>query len=107
MRAGAGARACLESWDFDGALDSVWALVKRANQYVDENQPWKLARDEAQVARLDTVLYGTAEALRNLSIWLTPFMPSACATMQEQLGLPPCVPVLGQIAWSGAHFPPK
>ena len=92
VRAGAGARACLESWDFDGALDAVWTLVKRANQYVDENQPWKLARDEAQAARLDTVLYGTAEALRNLSIWLTPFMPSACATMQEQLGLPPLRP---------------
>ena len=73
---------------FDGALDAAWSLVRRANQYVDENQPWRLARDPAAAERLSTVLGTVAEALRILSTLLAPVMPTACAKMRDQLGLP-------------------
>ena len=59
--AGALTAAGIERWDFDGALDGTWALVRRANQYIDENEPWKLARDPQQRGRLGGVLYGAAE----------------------------------------------
>jgi methionyl-tRNA synthetase len=82
----------LDAWDFDGALDAAWLLVRRANQYVDENQPWKLARDQDAAERLSTVLGTVAEALRILSTLLSPVMPTACAKMREQLGLAAAAP---------------
>ena len=82
----------LEAWDFDGALDAAWSLVRRANQYVDENQPWKLARDLEAAERLSVVLGTVAEALRLLSTLLAPVMPTACAKMRDQLGLPTAAP---------------
>lgn len=82
----------LETWDFDGALDAAWSLVRRANQYVDENQPWKLARDPEAADRLSVVLGAVAEALRLLSTLLAPVMPTACARMRDQLGLEAATP---------------
>jgi methionyl-tRNA synthetase len=82
----------LEAWDFDAALDAAWSLVRRANQYVDENQPWRLARDPEAAERLSVVLGTVAEALRLLSTLLAPVMPAACAKMRDQLGLPPGAP---------------
>ena len=78
----------LEQWDFDGALDGAWLLVRRANQYIDESEPWRLARDPAQGERLRTVLYYAAESVRLLTIYLAPFMPGATSKMRRQLGLP-------------------
>jgi methionyl-tRNA synthetase len=87
--AGEATAAGLEQWDFDGALDGAWLLVRRANQYIDESEPWRLARDAAQGERLRTVLYYAAESVRLLTIYLAPFMPGATAKMRRQLGLPP------------------
>lgn len=87
--AAAATAAGLERWDFDAALDGAWQLVRRANQYIDECEPWKLARDAAQRPRLGTVLYHAAESLRLLSIYLAPFIPVGTAKIQAQLGLPP------------------
>jgi len=78
----------IEAWDFDGALDGAWQLVRRANQYIDESEPWKLARDPEKKGELAAVLYHAAEAVRLLVIYLTPFIPGAAARMQAQLGLP-------------------
>ncbi|HEX2035674.1 MAG TPA: methionine--tRNA ligase [Chloroflexota bacterium] len=89
LAAGEATAAGLERWDFDGALDGTWQLVRRANQYIDECEPWKLARDPDQRPRLGTVLYHAAESLRLLALYLAPFIPGASAKMQAQLGLPP------------------
>lgn len=90
--AGEAAAAAIESWDLDGALDGAWQLVRRANQYIDESKPWRLARDPSQRAQLGTVLYHAAEALRLLAIYLAPFIPGAAEQMNAQLGLPPPAP---------------
>jgi len=94
--AGAATAAGIEAWDFDGALDGAWQLVRRANQYIDESAPWTLARDGARRGDLAAVLYHAAESLRLLSIYLAPFIPSASAKMQAQLGLGP----LQEGAWA-------
>ena len=87
--AGTATAAGLEEWDFDAALDGAWQLVRRANQYIDETEPWKLARDASRKPDLAVVLYHAAESLRLLALYLTPFIPGATAKMQAQLGLPP------------------
>ncbi|HEX2513811.1 MAG TPA: methionine--tRNA ligase [Chloroflexota bacterium] len=104
--AGALTAAGIERWDFDGALDGTWSLVRRANQYIDENEPWKLARDPQQRGRLGGVLYGAAESLRLLGLYLAPVIPTAAARMREQLGLPALAPGAwhlqrGEARWGG------
>ncbi|HLI88750.1 MAG TPA: methionine--tRNA ligase [Ktedonobacteraceae bacterium] len=83
------AAAALESWDIGGALGITWNFVKRANQYIEQNEPWRLARQPEQSQRLDTVLYSAAEATRLLAILLAPYIPSSCDRIMQQLGLGP------------------
>jgi methionyl-tRNA synthetase len=101
--AGAAARRGLEAWDFDAALDGAWQLVRRANQYIDESEPWKLARDPAQRGQLGTVLYHAAESLRFLSIYLGPFIPASVDKIRAQLGQPLLEPGAwrDQATWGG------
>ena len=69
------------------ALATVWEIVGRANQYLVEVEPWKLARDPGSRAETATVLYTAAEALRILAVLLSPVMPRAAARLWEQLGI--------------------
>ena len=90
-------RAC----ELQGALVSVWHLVTRANQYVDQTAPFKLAKDPAQAARLDEVLYNLAETCRVLGVLLQPFLPGTSAKIFQQLGLPEATVPLADAAWGG------
>lgn len=81
----------LNTWDISGALNIIWNLVKRANQYIEQSEPWKLARlkeQPEQQARLDTVLYTAAEATRFCAVLLAPFIPASSNRILAQLGLP-------------------
>jgi methionyl-tRNA synthetase len=81
-------RVCaqLDAVDVSGALDTVWQLVRRLNQYLQDEQPWKLAKDESQADRVKSVLYGVAEGLRVVSVLLHPFMPEKTAELLSALG---------------------
>ncbi|MDO4566491.1 MAG: methionine--tRNA ligase [Oscillospiraceae bacterium] len=70
------------------ALAEIMKVVSRANKYIDETEPWKLAKDEASKPRLAAVLYNLCEALRVVSILLEPFMPSTSPKIREQIGAP-------------------
>jgi len=83
------AAAALESWEIGNAVGITWNLVRRANQYIEQNEPWKLARSPEQAERLNTVLYSAAEATRLLAIFLSPYIPSSCNRILAQLGLEP------------------
>lgn len=80
-------RACLLAHRLQAALQHVWSLVTRANQYVDQTAPFKLAKDPGQAARLDQVLYNLAETCRVLAVLLWPFMPTTATRLYAQLGL--------------------
>jgi methionyl-tRNA synthetase len=80
-------RALLEANQLQSALQSIWSLVTKGNQYVDHTAPFKLAKDPAQAARLDEVLYNLAEACRILAVLLWPFLPGTSARIYAQLGL--------------------
>src|SRR4051794_38489549 len=80
-------RGLLEKNHLQGALLSVWSLITRANQYVDQTAPFKLAKDPAQAARLDAVLYNLSEVSRILAVLLSPFLPTTAVKIYEQLAL--------------------
>ena len=80
--------ALIEAWDLDDALDAIWVFVKRTNQYLEERQPWKQAKDPEQAKDLDTTLWTAAESLRLAAIQLAPFIPGSADKIMAQLGLP-------------------
>jgi len=69
------------------ALVSIWSLITRANQYVDQTAPFKLAKDPSQASRLDQVLYNLVETTRILATMLWPFLPATARRIHEQLAL--------------------
>jgi methionyl-tRNA synthetase len=64
----------------------VKEFVDRVNGYVTEQEPWSLAKDEANAARLDVVLVTICESLRGIAVLYNPLMPRAMSSLWEQLG---------------------
>jgi len=91
-------RERFDQLDLSGALDVIWGMVRAANRYVEERQPWVLARSQAAADRslLDTTLYTLADAVRSLGVLLHPFMPASAGRMLEAVGDP------GAVAWERA-----
>ncbi|WP_370639056.1 methionine--tRNA ligase [Cohnella sp. REN36] len=77
----------LENMEFSVALSSLWALVSRTNKYIDETQPWALAKDEANRPALAAVMAHLAESLRIVSILLQPFLTHTPKRIWSQLGI--------------------
>lgn len=77
----------MDAMEINSAIKGVWALISRANKYIDETAPWILAKDEAKAARLQTVMYNLAETLRVVAILVAPFIPSTSPKIYTQLGL--------------------
>jgi methionyl-tRNA synthetase len=70
------------------ALGEVIALFKRCNKYIDETEPWLLAKGEGKKDRLATVLYNLVEAISIGATHLEPFMPETAERIAAQLGVP-------------------
>ena len=69
------------------AIDEVFALLRRSNNYIYENMPWALAKDESKQARLGTVLYNLLEAIRFAAVELKPYLPDTADKIFAQLGV--------------------
>jgi methionyl-tRNA synthetase len=67
------------------ALYEIVLLLKRSNKYIDETQPWILAKEADKKDRLATVLYNLLESIRIASVLLTPFIPDTAAEIQRQI----------------------
>ena len=80
------ADAAIERFRIDEAVTAIWTIVDALNGYITENEPWALAKDEAQRVRLGTVLYTAAEGLRALAVLLSPVMPVATEKLWIALG---------------------
>jgi len=93
--------ALLRENGLQAALQSIWSLVFRANQYVDQTAPFKIAKDPAQAARLDEVLYNLCEVCRVLAVLLSPFLPETSVKIYAQLGLKESPDKFSQAAWGG------
>ncbi len=77
----------MNTWHNADAAETVMALAKRCNKYIDETAPWALAKDEANKARLEAVLYNLLDCIRVLGILLTPFMPTTGKSIHAQLAV--------------------
>ncbi len=77
--------ALLDEAQIGQALEEIWVLVRRLNRYVEESQPWVLAKSPEDAARLDQVLYGLIEGLRVLTLLLHPYLPNSSAKLLEAL----------------------
>ncbi|MCG7406276.1 methionine--tRNA ligase [Paenibacillus sp. ACRRX] len=89
----------MEKMEFSVALTALWQLISRTNKYIDETQPWALAKEEAKKDELASVMNHLAESLRIVSIVLQPFLTGTPKKIWEQLGL-----VEGEAtAWTSAR----
>ena len=81
--------AQFEQFQFSRALETAWSLVAAVNKYIVENEPWSVAErdDQDSRARLATILYTSAEALRVVTALVHPVIPEATAKIWTQLGL--------------------
>ena len=78
--------AHMEKYAFQDALMDVFALISRANKYIDETKPWVLGKDESQKARLARVMYNLLESIRISAVLLTPFIPDTAEKIFAQIG---------------------
>ena len=78
--------AQMDKYQLHLALEETFKLIQRANKYIDETMPWKLAKEEEKKPRLAAVMYNLLEALRVSLTLLTPFMPESCEKAFEQIG---------------------
>ncbi|WP_430610197.1 methionine--tRNA ligase [Enterococcus sp. DIV0876] len=77
----------MDKMEFSTALSEVWTLISRANKYIDETQPWVLAKEEERKAELNSVMVHLAESLRIVAILLQPVMTETPTNIFTQLGL--------------------
>ncbi|MBP3040678.1 methionine--tRNA ligase [Bacillaceae bacterium Marseille-Q3522] len=79
--------AALEKMEFSVALTALWQLVSRANKYIDETQPWVLAKEEANREKLASCMVHLAETLRRIAVLLRPFLTQAPDKIFAQLNI--------------------
>lgn len=72
--------------DMPSAAAQVFALIRRANKYIDQTTPWTLSKTEEGKTRLKTVLYVLAETLRIAAAYLLPIMPDSAQTILNRIG---------------------
>jgi methionyl-tRNA synthetase len=78
--------AYMKVFAFDSALETIWEFVRRINRYVQQTEVWTLAKPETK-PRMGTILYNSLEALRFISVLLSPFIPDTAEKIQKQIGL--------------------
>jgi methionyl-tRNA synthetase len=78
----------LDGFDITGALDQIWEAVRRLNQYVTAEEPWRLAKDDANAQRLDAVLFTLADGLTALAVALAAYLPETAPRILAALRQP-------------------
>ena len=82
------AREAMKTQQLHQVLNAVWAVVAQANRYFAGEAPWALAKTDP--VRQGTVLYITAEVLRQVAILSAPFMPASASKLLDFLAVPAC-----------------
>ena len=81
----------LDGAEITQALERIWLRVRRLNRYVEETQPWQLAKDPARADELATTLRSLAEGLRVVTVLLNPYIPESTEKLLDALGAPDIV----------------
>ncbi|GAB2563907.1 methionine--tRNA ligase [Gracilibacillus alcaliphilus] len=77
----------LDNMGFSIALTQIWKYVSRTNKYIDETEPWVLAKDDSKKERLGNVMAHLADSLRRIAILLRPFLTQTPYRIFDQLGI--------------------
>ncbi|WP_335872084.1 methionine--tRNA ligase [Bacillus sp. 2205SS5-2] len=77
----------MDKMEFSVALSSIWQLISRTNKYIDETQPWVLAKEEERKGELGNVMVHLAESLRRVAVLLTPFLTKTPSHIFQQLNI--------------------
>lgn len=78
--------ASMNTYAFHDALAEIWKFVNICNKYINDTQPWELAKKN-ETQKLDIVLYNLADSLRLISLLIEPFMPETAGKIQTSLGM--------------------
>lgn len=79
-------RSYMDRMEFSRALGAYWAVIQRANRFIEERRPWDLAKDPARRGELEETFRELLAVLRATGVVLSPFMPGKMAAMLEALG---------------------
>jgi methionyl-tRNA synthetase len=85
----------LDQFDLTGALDVIWDAVRALNKFVTDTKPWELAKDDANAAELDRVLYALVDGLRAVAVALQAYLPETAPRILRAIGQP------ADFDWSG------
>ena len=77
----------MNALQFSDALDAAWRLVARANKYIDETEPWTLAKDDSKKPQLASVMAHLVESLRVIAVLAQPVLVESSVEIFKQLGL--------------------
>lgn len=88
----------MKEFEFAGSLQAIWKLVSRTNKYIDETEPWKLAKDDANKEKLQSVIYHLIANLKEIAILIRPLMKETSDKMITQLGIKD-----NKIAWESLN----
>ena len=75
----------MDNLEIGASLDEIFDVLRRSNKYIDEAEPWVLAKDESKKDRLETVLYNLLEAIRVCGIFLSPYLPDTSENIKMQI----------------------
>jgi methionyl-tRNA synthetase len=76
----------LDVFDITGGVDAIWELIRSLNKFVTDTKPWELAKDDANAAELDRVLYTLADGLRAAAVALAAYLPETAPRILDALG---------------------
>ncbi|REJ20877.1 MAG: methionine--tRNA ligase [Bacillaceae bacterium] len=77
----------MDKMEFSVALTALWQFIGRTNKYIDETEPWVLAKDESKRNQLASVMYHLAESLRHIAVLLKPFLTKTPDKIFAQIGV--------------------
>jgi methionyl-tRNA synthetase len=93
-------REALEDYQIHKALAAAWQVLVQANTYVEQTQPFKLAKDPDKAPQLATIMRHLTETLAHVSVLVSPVIPGAARKIQEQLNWsPPAGFLLDDLKW--------
>ena len=75
----------MDTLEIGAALDEIFEVLRRSNKFIDESEPWVLAKDETKKDRLETVLYNLLESIRVCGLLLKPYIPETSDKIKTQI----------------------
>ncbi len=75
----------MDKLQFSKALENIWYMISSTNKYIDLTSPWVLAKDESQKEELEAVMYELLNAIKDIAIFIHPFMKNTARKINAQL----------------------